>query len=137
MTQRAYRPCRRPGCPGVTNAKSGYCDEHTGYGKEQTIIRKQHIKKTRTYKTEKTKDSRHHTHRWTKKSKSHRKRHPLCEDCKIIGIIKQADMVDHVDELKDGGALLDDNNLRSLCWSCHARKTATLKRAREGASANF
>jgi 5-methylcytosine-specific restriction endonuclease McrA len=32
--------------------------------------------------------------------------------------------VDHVTEIKDGGAPLDQANLRPLCGSCHSRKTA-------------
>jgi len=36
-------------------------------------------------------------------------------DCRIFG--------DHVIELKDGGAELDEGNIRLLCQSCHGKKT--------------
>jgi 5-methylcytosine-specific restriction endonuclease McrA len=48
---------------------------------------------------------------------------PLCEDCKAGGVTRQAFIVDHIREIKDGGALLEFDNLRSLCMGCHNRKT--------------
>ena len=37
---------------------------------------------------------------------------------------------DHVVELRDGGALLDESNVQILCSDCHAAKTAALRAAR-------
>lgn len=37
---------------------------------------------------------------------------------------------DHVVELKDGGAMLDEANIELLCGSCHGRKTAAAAKAR-------
>lgn len=31
--------------------------------------------------------------------------------------------LDHIIELRDGGALLDDNNLELLCAACHTKKS--------------
>jgi 5-methylcytosine-specific restriction protein A len=45
---------------------------------------------------------------------------PLCEDHKERGEVVEATEVDHVDG--DTSNLADDN-LRSLCKSCHSRKT--------------
>jgi 5-methylcytosine-specific restriction protein A len=39
---------------------------------------------------------------------------------------------DHVREIADGGALLDENNIMLRCASCHGRKTAEVARARRG-----
>lgn len=39
-------------------------------------------------------------------------------------------MVDHVHEIRDGGARLDHANLRVLCAACHAHKTAAAARLR-------
>ena len=36
---------------------------------------------------------------------------------------RPADVVDHIRELKDGGAPYALDNLQSLCNSCHAKKT--------------
>jgi hypothetical protein len=38
---------------------------------------------------------------------------------------------DHIIEIADGGALLDETNILLRCARCHARKTAEAKRARE------
>ncbi len=48
---------------------------------------------------------------------------PLCADCAERGIVEAATEVDHVERLRDVGTHEADN-LRSLCKSCHARKTA-------------
>jgi 5-methylcytosine-specific restriction enzyme A len=37
---------------------------------------------------------------------------------------------DHVVELRDGGALLDESNVQILCSDCHAAKTAAIRAAR-------
>ena len=46
---------------------------------------------------------------------------PLCEDCEAQGLVVPATDVDHVDGDAWNWAL---ENLRSLCHSCHARKSA-------------
>ena len=61
------------------------------------------------------------------------KGHPLCEECLLKGINTAATMVDHIIEIADGGARLDESNLQALCFACHNRKTtAVRKRGRGG-----
>lgn len=55
---------------------------------------------------------------------------PLCCRCEARGILKAADVVDHIipltlDNLARLG--LDPNNLQSLCYRCHSVKTAQQK----------
>jgi len=40
-------------------------------------------------------------------------------------------MVDHVVELKDGGAPTAEDNAQALCFKCHAIKTANMKKNRQ------
>jgi 5-methylcytosine-specific restriction enzyme A len=40
-------------------------------------------------------------------------------------------MVDHIIELKDGGAPTSADNAMSLCWKCHSIKTASEKDRRK------
>ena len=37
------------------------------------------------------------------------------------GIAKEADLVHHIVPVREGGALLDEQNLMSLCNECHSR----------------
>jgi len=62
--------------------------------------------------------------------------HPLCEQCQREGRITPADLVDHIVELKDGGARLAEENAMSLCVKHHALKTAQAKNHRKPAPNN-
>jgi 5-methylcytosine-specific restriction protein A len=51
--------------------------------------------------------------------------HPLCADCENRGLVVSAEVVDHVIPHKgDHGLFWDRSNWRSLCITCHNRKTA-------------
>jgi 5-methylcytosine-specific restriction protein A len=58
-------------------------------------------------------------------------RHPLCQQCEAEGRLTASRIVDHVIELKDGGAPLSEDNAMSLCSKCHAIKTALSKNYRQ------
>jgi len=58
-------------------------------------------------------------------------KHPLCEQCEREGRLIKADMVDHIIEIKDGGARLAEENAMSMCWKCHSIKTANVKNHRK------
>ncbi|MGV1682926.1 HNH endonuclease [Sphingopyxis sp. NJF-3] len=49
---------------------------------------------------------------------------PLCRMCKAEGIIRQADVVDHIKPLGQGGEDIDEN-CQSLCHAHHDAKTAS------------
>lgn len=51
-----------------------------------------------------------------------------CEVCGMGGTLH----LDHRTEIRDGGALLDDDNLQLLCQPCHNRKTARVRASRSG-----
>jgi 5-methylcytosine-specific restriction protein A len=50
----------------------------------------------------------------------HLRAHPLCEDCKKLGLIVPAKEVDHIDGNSSNN---DPDNHRSLCKSHHSAKT--------------
>lgn len=55
---------------------------------------------------------------------------PFCEACFMAGILTDctfAQPIDHVVRIDDGGAMLDLQNLCTLCESCHNRKSAMEK----------
>jgi 5-methylcytosine-specific restriction endonuclease McrA len=53
-------------------------------------------------------------------------REPFCRACKRV-----AQVVDHIVEIKDGGAKVSYDNLQPLCHNCHNKKTADVKSLRE------
>ena len=108
MPSAPLRPCNHPGCPELV--RNGYCEKHQQAGK---VTDKFYLSPT-----------------WRKVRARYLRRQPLCELCLAKGISKAADMVDHITEIKDGGARLDFENLQSLCWACHGRKTADARAAR-------
>lgn len=61
--------------------------------------------------------------KWRKCSKLYLEKNPFCVKCKEEGIIKQADVTDHIKRLKDGGPAYDEDNLQSLCHKCHNQKS--------------
>ncbi len=66
---------------------------------------------------------------WKKVRGIHLARQPLCVECG-----RPAKIVDHIQEIRDGGAKLSDENLQSMCVACHNAKTAEERKKREGAS---
>lgn len=52
--------------------------------------------------------------------------------CEACGAEGKRIYADHIVELKDGGALLDESNVQLLCAPCHGRKTAKAKAERAG-----
>ncbi|MFL5328387.1 MAG: HNH endonuclease [Gemmataceae bacterium] len=47
---------------------------------------------------------------------------PFCRTCRFAGQLVKAKHVDHIKSRRKGGTN-DHSNLRSLCHSCHSRKT--------------
>ena len=66
----------------------------------------------------------YHTSRWTRLSASWRAMHPLCEECKRQGVIKAAQVVDHITPWPVCGVdgFYDPANLQSLCEACNHQK---------------
>jgi 5-methylcytosine-specific restriction protein A len=49
---------------------------------------------------------------------------PFCECDQCAGKRVKAEMVDHIQPIKEGGSRTDMSNLQSLTNRCHARKSA-------------
>jgi 5-methylcytosine-specific restriction enzyme A len=60
---------------------------------------------------------------WRATRKRYIEINPLCRFCEEKGIIKEAEVVDHIQPIEQGGAKLDISNLQPLCHSCHNRKS--------------
>ena len=82
-------------------------------------------------RTKRTNQSFYDSTAWRKLRNWHVLNNPLCEECKSNGRATSVQVVDHIIELKDGGAPLDASNLRSLCHAHHNTKTAQAKAERD------
>lgn len=67
-------------------------------------------------------DPRYHTTRWYKLSTRWRIAHPLCEECRKRGVIKPAELVDHIIPVPVCKDFFDESNLQSLCRDCNNAK---------------
>ncbi|MCR5408158.1 MAG: HNH endonuclease [Bacteroidales bacterium] len=66
--------------------------------------------------------SPYHSYRWTRLSRVFRAQHPLCEECRRRGIIKAAEVVDHIIPYPVCKDFYDTKNLQSLCAECNVEK---------------
>ena len=70
-------------------------------------------------------DVRLHDWAWQEFAIEYRKRHPLCMDCMARGVTEATAEVHHKRRLRDFPELkYDENNLMSLCSTCHGTRTA-------------
>ena len=123
MPTRAPSACRRPGCPGLV--RNGVCSR---CGPLRKMAAAEHDERRGTAA------ERGYDARWVKVRLLHLSSEPLCRLCAAQGRVTAADLVDHIVPIADGGAVLDEDNLQSLCRRCHDAKTAEdLARRRQAA----
>ena len=111
MPYKPKKPCRYPGCAELTN--DTYCEKH----KQKTM--KYYDK---YYRNQSSKEF-YNSPEWQALRKQKLTLDPYCQECKKNGTIVKGVMIDHIVPIRDGGNPLDINNLQTLCWSCHSRKT--------------
>jgi len=117
MPSAAPRPCRHPGCSQLVRDGGGYCIQHKQVKQE---IRKQ------SDKDRGTSAQRGYGYKWQQLRARYLVSHPLCLECKKAGLVKIAEVVDHIVPHKGDMALFwDSDNWQPLCKPCHDRKTAT------------
>ena len=104
--------CAYPRCAQIIHTK--YCNTH------------KHIQLKVSRETRGTTSQQGYGSMWQKIRKIHLLNHPLCVNCKTHGIVKPAKEVHHIVELKQGGTNENDN-LQSLCKSCHSKRTRMSK----------
>lgn len=106
--------CRYPGCRKTIPWGESYCEEHK---KKRAQAVKQETNRLSA-------NDRGYTYKWQQASKGFLKKHPLCAMCEAKGIIKAAQVVDHIKPHKGDQTLFwDRKNWQPLCKQCHDRKT--------------
>ncbi len=110
MPKKPKSPCRFTGCPELT--RDLYCDKHR---KLESSYYNKYKRAPDTYKR--------YGNRWRKIRQLYIKQHPVCELCERKNILRPAEEVHHIVPLAKGGTHREEN-LMSLCKSCHSRITA-------------
>jgi 5-methylcytosine-specific restriction endonuclease McrA len=112
MADRNALLCRYARCPHLVMDKSGYCTMH----KDKGVTHK---------RREKVSHALYHTRRWIDYSRMFRRNNPLCinfEQCR-----GEAQLVDHIKAVEQGGTFWDERNHQPMCHSCHNKKRAKEK----------
>jgi len=104
------RPCSFPGCPELTDGR--FCDEHA----------KQEAQRYERYGRDPVVKKRY-GRTWKHIRDRYIKAHPLCARCAKDEKVTPAEEVHHIKPLANGGTN-DEDNLMSLCKSCHSLITA-------------
>ena len=118
MPTKPKRPCRYPGCPRLCNGV--YCEEHAAIKAAEYAAHER--ERARDYdKTKRDPDhSKKYGRAWKRIRDRYARAHPYCEECFKHGIMTPVDEVHHIIPVSEGGRHVDDN-LMSLCQSCHTR----------------
>ncbi|GAA3020434.1 HNH endonuclease signature motif containing protein [Tetragenococcus solitarius] len=119
--------CQHASCHELIDYNETYCAKHQpekkrGYADSYQYKKNKYGKYFKFY----------HSKQWRKLSELYRYENPCCEICLANGVVRKADVVDHVIELRDQwDKRLDKSNLMSLCHSCHYKKTKEERQKRE------
>lgn len=107
VPRKPKRPCRYPGCARL--ADGVYCEEHA------KLMNRHYNKFQRGYDS-----AERYGKAWQKIRDRYIGQHPLCERCMAEGRYTPAVLVHHKTPLSEGGTS-EDENLMSLCYSCHEK----------------
>jgi 5-methylcytosine-specific restriction protein A len=116
MVANPLRPCRRAGCRRLHHNRSGFCDRHEKEYNEQARLAARRTDDRRGSAQERGYDVT-----WRRLRLMQLRKEPLCRMCKADGRITPAVMVDHIIPIegRDDPRRLDEDNLQSLCRTCH------------------
>lgn len=119
--------CTAPHCRRLAEAGRTRCSQHHAewVARRGEQLAKAHSKYN---KRRPATDAFYKTQAWKRKSQKFRERHPVCVECDRLGLVVDAELVDHIIPYRLRPDLgLVDSNLRSLCWSCHSRIGAKVR----------
>ena len=111
MPYKSKKRCSHPGCVNLTDSR--YCSMHTREANRE--YNKRRLENDPDF-------YKRYGRRWHEIRDLYIAKHPLCERCREAGRLVPAEEVHHILPLIEGGTNADDN-LMSLCKSCHSSKT--------------
>ena len=128
MPRRAPTACREHRCPNLVDAKVGYCKDHIRAHEaamaKRSKVRHRKYNKQRDSSPEEVELQRfYRTGAWRRVRNDYLARSPLCEHCAMRSRVTVGSIVDHIAERRDGGDSFDQDNMQTLCASCHQHKT--------------
>lgn len=114
MPIRAKSPCRHAGCARLVD-KPGFCEAHRrqAFKAQKLVVTDDYKERNRFYQRK----------AWKNVRALQLQLEPLCRECRKLGKLVAASVVDHILPIANGGAELDQDNLQSLCRSHHDAKT--------------
>lgn len=101
-----FRPCSYPGCPELIRG-GGRCEKHKKQSRQEQDRQRGNFRE------------RGYTSQWDKVRALQLARAPLCAMCMQHDRVEPATVVHHIKPITEGGAMLDMDNLMSLCRQCH------------------
>ncbi|MCL2509430.1 MAG: HNH endonuclease [Oscillospiraceae bacterium] len=107
MPYKPKKPCSYPGCPKLVAGR--FCEEHAKQDAREYNRRYRHPDSNKIYGG-----------RWRIVRNMYIAARPLCEECLAAGRCVRAEEVHHIIPVAQGGSHAEEN-LRSLCRSCHAK----------------
>lgn len=113
MPNRTRVPCRWPSCSELIQPGDGYCSTHVKKANKRSY------QSRRDDPTRCENDSFYSTGVWARARTMYIRQNPLCSMCGDVGRL-----VDHIIPRRAGGESLDASNFQTLCFKCHAIKTA-------------
>ncbi len=119
MPTKPKRGCATWGCPNLAEGGGVYCLECASKLGLDADSRSYGDKSAEAVANDKWYNST----AWRKLRRSYIERYPLCADCLKRGKITPAKVVDHIVPVLQGGDKFSEDNLQSLCQSCHERKS--------------
>jgi 5-methylcytosine-specific restriction protein A len=124
-------PCKHPGCATLVNGNA-YCDKHKRPENEMVKIYRQRYDATRKYDPASLFRS---SRKWQNVRRVKLSMNPICEDpCgdhARRGVTSTAKQVHHIVglmECANDSRAYDLSNLMSVCWKCHAKIEAEVRR---------
>ncbi|WP_112206524.1 HNH endonuclease [Latilactobacillus sakei] len=106
--------CGRVGCHALININDKYCDKHRDFASKE-YNRYRQLNQHDYLKF-------YHSKEWKHARELQLIRQPLCEICLSNDHVTQATTVHHKVETKvDWSLRLSENNLQSVCKSCHEK----------------
>ncbi|EJF00900.1 HNH endonuclease [Liquorilactobacillus mali] len=120
------KQCNHAGCRTLVPFNERYCVKH-----KQELNKYRYNK--RMYNSNESKYQQFYkSTAWRRLSRRFLENNPICVKCYEDGVIRKADVVDHVQEVKDNWSRrLDESNLQALCNSHHNTKTRNERKKRE------